>query len=197
VSGSGSDLVETARALACRELAGLGARWVHVQRVGVVAEELAQELGVAPVVVAAAWLHDIGYAPTVVSSGFHPLDGARFLADRGAPAELVSLVAHHTGAAAEAEERGLDAELAEFARPDEQQLDVLTLVDLTTGPDGDNVAEPDRINEILSRYAPDHPVHRAVSRSRSSLLASCRRARRALGLPDVGPIAPLEVVADP
>lgn len=31
------------------------------------------------VLVAAAWLRDIGYAPEVVDTGFHPLDGARWL----------------------------------------------------------------------------------------------------------------------
>ena len=30
---------------------------------------------------AAAWLHDIGYAPAVDDTGFHPLDGARYLRD--------------------------------------------------------------------------------------------------------------------
>jgi HD superfamily phosphodiesterase len=30
---------------------------------------------------AAAWLHDIGYSPEIAVSGFHPLDGARYLRD--------------------------------------------------------------------------------------------------------------------
>ena len=33
--------------------------------------------------VAAAWLHDIGYAPELVETGFHPLDGARYLRREG------------------------------------------------------------------------------------------------------------------
>lgn len=36
--------------------------------------------------VAAAWLHDIGYAPELRDTGFHPLDGARHLEALGAPA---------------------------------------------------------------------------------------------------------------
>jgi hypothetical protein len=28
-----------------------------------------------PVLIAAAWLHDIGYAPGLPETGFHPLDG--------------------------------------------------------------------------------------------------------------------------
>ena len=62
----------------------------------------------------AAWLHDIGYAPEVATSGVHPLDGARFLAASGVSKRLVGLVAHHSCAAPEAELRGLAAELAGF-----------------------------------------------------------------------------------
>jgi hypothetical protein len=41
-------------------------------------------LGYSTDFVAAAWLHDIGYAPAIAESGtgFHPLDGARYLRDK-------------------------------------------------------------------------------------------------------------------
>ena len=67
----------------------------------------------ADLVEAAAWLHDIGYSPDLVGTGFHPLDGARYLRDawRASPL-LCRLVANHTGALIEAEERGLAEELA-------------------------------------------------------------------------------------
>ena len=61
--------------------------------------------------VAAATLHDIGYGHVV--SGFHPLDGARFLAGAGFSATVCHLVAHHTASTYEAEERGID--LAAYA----------------------------------------------------------------------------------
>ena len=38
----------------------------------------------AELLVAAAVLHDVGYAPTVALTGFHPLDDARYLAGLGA-----------------------------------------------------------------------------------------------------------------
>jgi len=44
----------------------------------------------------AAWLHDIGYSPEVSRTGFHPLDGARYLLSVGASADLVGAVAHHS-----------------------------------------------------------------------------------------------------
>jgi hypothetical protein len=68
-------------------------------------------------VVAAAWLHDVGYSADIAVTGLHPLDGARFLQDRGCLPLVVSLVAYHTGAEVEAEERGLLEELARAGLP--------------------------------------------------------------------------------
>jgi HD superfamily phosphodiesterase len=57
---------------------------------------------------AAAWLHDIGYAPGLAVTGLHALDGARYLRDaQHADAMLCRLVAHHSCAIIEARERGL------------------------------------------------------------------------------------------
>jgi hypothetical protein len=51
--------------------------------------------------------------------------------------DVTSLVAYHTGASIEAEERGLGSELAhEFRPPPTHLLDVLTTADLAVGPDG-------------------------------------------------------------
>ena len=52
----------------------------------------------ARLLVAAAWLHDIGYAPGLCDTGFHPLDGARHLRAIGWPPAIYNLVAHHSGA---------------------------------------------------------------------------------------------------
>ena len=50
----------------------------------------------------------IGYAPGLAATGFHPLDGARYLRDaQHADALLCRLVAHHSCAIIEAGERGL------------------------------------------------------------------------------------------
>ena len=46
---------------------------------------------------AAAWLHDIGYAPDLTDTDLHQLDGARYLRDaQHADAMLCRLVAHHS-----------------------------------------------------------------------------------------------------
>lgn len=73
-------------------------RWRHLSQVGRTAELLAEwSPNVPQSVVVAAWLHDVGYAPELAVNSFHALDGARELARRGAPVEVVALVAHHTG----------------------------------------------------------------------------------------------------
>jgi len=163
-----------------------GDRWLHVKAVGRSAEELrARGVDVARAVVMAAWLHDVGYSDSVVDTGFHPVDGAKWLADQGAPPGVVALVAHHSGAGFEAEERGLADALALFPEPDPDQLDVLTLIDMSTSPTGEQVTVNERLAEILVRYPEGHPVHQAVSRSRSYLADSANRAARRLGLADV------------
>lgn len=106
----------------------------------------------------------------------HAVDGAIYLRSRHAPAEIVSLVAYHTGAEYEADERGLAHELAAFERPDQYLLDVLTLVDLSVGPTGEPMSVVTRFDEIFERYPSHHAVHRAVSRSRRYLEECVARA---------------------
>ena len=88
---------------------------------------------------------------------------------------VVSLVAYHTGAVFEARERGLSDTLAKFVEPPDFLLDVLTCADMTTSPDGSQVRADDRLSEILSRYAEDDPVHRAITLSAPTLLAAVAR----------------------
>lgn len=109
---------------------------------------------------------------------------------------MVALVAHHTGARFEAEERGLADELETLPSPPREDLDALTLIDLVVGPTGELTTPGHRIEEILTRYGPSDPVHRAVTRSRPSLLASAARARGRLGLSDEWPLRATEGVLE-
>lgn len=130
---------------------------------------------------AAAWLHDIGYAPELADTGFHPLDGARYLRAAGAPSRLCSLVANHTGALVEAEARGLaDALVQEFPTEDSLLADALTFADLTTGPTGSAMTVEDRVAEILGRYEPGHVVHESIYRAAPDLIATVRRVEARL-----------------
>ena len=92
----------SAARVASAHLADLPERWTHVQ----VVAEVASTWGSRGILSAAAWLHDVGYSPDVSVTGLHALDGAVYLRDLGLPPEVVSLVAYHTGAEFEAEERG-------------------------------------------------------------------------------------------
>ena len=168
----------SAQDLARSLLAGHGSRWAHVQ--GVAAR--ANELDVSEDVINAAWLHDIGYADLLRDTGMHAIDGALFLRREGWPEVICSLVARHTGAAIEAEERRLIEALDEFPDPPRELLDALTLCDLTVAPDGTASTIRERLDEILARYPQGHPVHDAVRRSRPHLELACRRAIGALDL---------------
>jgi len=170
-----------AKSQAERLIAPLGNRWAHVQAVahqaGRVAAVLSAEDG--DMLVAAAFVHDVGYAPSLNQLGFHPVDGARFLRDHGQE-RLACLVAHHSGARFEAEERGLVEELAAFPVEDSPVMDALVYADMTTGPAGEPMTLDQRVDEILRRYPPDDPVHRAIIRARPLLQAAVERTRRRL-----------------
>jgi hypothetical protein len=86
----------------------------------------------------AAWLHDIGYTPDLALTGLHALDGARYLRDpQHADAMLCRLVAHHSYAIVEADERGhADVLSLEFEPAPHALSRVLTCCDMTTSPDG-------------------------------------------------------------
>lgn len=138
-------------------------RWPRAAVVAVRATELlpAVDTQDRDTLMMAAWLHDIGYAPAITRTGFPPLDGARYLRKTRWPDPVVNLVAHHSGARFEAEQRGLSAELAEFPFQDNELDDALTTADLTTGADGYPVLYAERLAEILSHCPVDDPVHRA------------------------------------
>jgi hypothetical protein len=77
-----SSLAQWARSHAEGLLAPLSNRWAHVQAVAEQAVRIAPAVLPADereILVAAAWLHDIGYAPALATTGLHPLDGARHL----------------------------------------------------------------------------------------------------------------------
>ena len=89
---------DRARDVAETHLAGSSPeRWAHVRGVAARARLVASVLDPTEgaVLIAAAWLHDIGYAPALRRTGAHQLDGGAFLRDAGQE-RLAALVAHHT-----------------------------------------------------------------------------------------------------
>lgn len=174
--------VDRAKDEARRFVEPLGRRWAHVQAVADRAQEVCDATGLQPeVLVSAAWLHDVGYAPQLCVTGFHPLDGARFLRAEGIISiRVVGLVAHHSYALAEARLRGLEDELLEFADEGGALRDALWYCDLTTSPDGEPVSVADRLAEIQSRYGRGHVVTRFVDVARAELVGAVERTERHL-----------------
>lgn len=93
-------------------------RWDHVCGVGVKAESISKILPLEDnydrdVLVAAGYVHDIGYASGLQRTGLHQLDGARFIRVLG-DHRLACLVAHHSEARFEVGLRGYEEELSEY-----------------------------------------------------------------------------------
>ena len=145
--------VTAAREVAHDLLGSMGDRWRHTAGVAARAAELAYALDLDPdILVAAAWLHDIGYAQPVVVTGFHPLDGADHLAAHGWPLSVATQVAHHSGARFVAAARGLAERLAAYPFEENLLSDALTYADQTVGPCGDRVTAEQRHDEMLRRH---------------------------------------------
>jgi hypothetical protein len=169
----------TARNLLADELPR---RWAHTRGVAWRAQQIAPAFpeDEQDVLVASAWLHDIGYASPVATTGLHQLDGARYLAGRGVPFRLCALVAHHAGAAAVAEVRGLAGELAVFDDERSPVRDGLWYCDMTTSPDGDPMTFTERMAELRGRRAADDPVIRALAVNEPERAAAVRRVEERL-----------------
>ncbi|WP_203739833.1 HD domain-containing protein [Actinoplanes cyaneus] len=156
-------------------------RWSHVQGVAAKARTVAAAVGDdAPLLEAAAVLHDIGYAPDLARTGFHPLDGALFLRSIDAPERLVHLVAHHSCAIREARLRGLEDELSEFLDESSPIRDALWFCDLTTTPDGEPTTFDDRVAEIKQRYGQHHLVTSFIAEAAPDLRAAIFRTSKRL-----------------
>jgi len=168
-------------------------RWRHTVGVARRAADLADRLRLAQrdrqLLVAVAWLHDIGYSPAVRDRGFHPLDAARYL-DRGRwPGEVGTLVAHHSGARFVAEVLGLDAGLACYPFSQSPVTDLLTYADQTIGPDGVPCTVEDRMSGMLRRHGPGSPNALAHPERGPYLRAVAARVRIRLAHPR--PLDPL------
>jgi putative nucleotidyltransferase with HDIG domain len=149
--------VDVARSVAQLLLAGLADRWAHTTAVARRADELVDTLDPdeREVLLAAAWLHDIGYSEAVAATGFHPLDGATYLDENGWPQRVCGLVAHHSGAIFLARVRDLHHELDRFPHEQSPVSDALTYADQTVGPQGQPMTLDQRMAEMLARRGPD------------------------------------------
>ena len=162
-------------------LSPLGDGWLHTR--GVV--ERAQEVGKAfdeehsSLLIAAAYVHDIGYAPSIEVTGFHPLDGAYYLISHN-QTRLASLVAYHSEAQFEAQLRGLATELNNIPREHSALADALTYCDMITGPTGLHISFEERLEDIFKRYNESHMVNRAIHQAIPSLTRAVKQTQNTL-----------------
>jgi hypothetical protein len=159
---SGTERLAWARATASRYIEPLGRRWQHVQAVAALARRISVRDEASETLVMAAYLHDVGYAPELAVTGFHPLDGARFLRSQGEE-QLARLVAHHSNARVEARLRGIADYEDEFIFEGSLLDRALTYCDLSTSPEGKPVSIEERIREISQRYGSEHVTAVAVA----------------------------------
>lgn len=125
-------------------LGSMADRWRHTVGVAARAAELVTTVAEVDreLLVAAAWLHDIGYARPVADTGFHPLDGARYLDRLGWPRRIAALVAHHSGAHVPAEVLGVREQLDAYPREQEPVADALAHADQTLDRHGPDALRP-------------------------------------------------------
>lgn len=178
-----SNLVEWAAEESARLLSDLGDRWLHVQ--GVVAK--AVDVGGVFTgsdrdhLVAAAHLHDVGYAPELRRTGAHQLDGATYVRSFGHE-RLAGLVAHHSAARFELELRCLSDRLADFPSERSDVTRALIYCDLTTGPTGSPMTLDERLAEVVDRYGPGSLVAEALSRARPELAEAVDRVKQLIAI---------------
>jgi hypothetical protein len=179
-------LIDAAGELVARILEENPERLNHCAAVAGRARELAVTVAPPAVdpLVAAAWLHDIGYGSLALHSGFHPLDGALFLRGEGWSEAVCALVAHHSGSRFVARVLGLDDRLREFEFVEDPVSDVLTVADNSAGPNGTIMAVDERLREKLTRHGPHSPNARANPERDDYIRAADRRVARRLAMLD-------------
>ncbi|MCF4122022.1 HD domain-containing protein [Antribacter sp. KLBMP9083] len=161
-------------------------RLSHTLAVGRRAQLVTERLTVrrASLVVAAAYLHDVGYADVAVDTGAHQVDGARYLRGLGYDDDLCRLVAHHTFARIEARNQGLGQALEhEFPMPDgdlAELSDLVTYCDLTTSHRGEPTTVDSRLADVFTRYEPGHVVERSMREAEPLARALVDRIRARL-----------------
>ncbi len=176
-----NDLIQWSFTQARLFLEPLGDRWSHTRGVAERAHQTKQILqkDEQSYLVAAAYLHDIGYAPSLKKTGFHPLDGAYYLQSHN-QARLASLVACHSEAQFEAKLRRLEAELERFSCEHSAITDALTYCDMTTNAKGEKVSFEDRIADIFQQYDKESIVFQAIHQAQPFLALAVERTEKRL-----------------
>ncbi|WP_432738245.1 HAD-IIB family hydrolase [Maridesulfovibrio sp. FT414] len=137
-------------------------RLAHMRQARRTAERLVNQLGydsvLAEKIVTAALFHDVGYSEELRSTGFHPLDGAVFLAHCNAPEEVIEAVLWHSSTPIEIESMPEMKTLYDrFPEPELDGIihDAVRYCDFRTSPVGEPFTFGQRIAELEHRFGAD------------------------------------------
>lgn len=121
----------------------------------------------------AALFHDIGRAAALRVTGFHPLDGAIFLAHRAAPDSAIQAVLLHRFARDHVADHPAAASFYAVLAESNHCLitDLLNFCDLRISHEGGLVTLSERIKSILSRSGSNHSRRRRILNE----IPSCQR----------------------
>ena len=153
-------------------------RWAHAQQAAGRAGELEGVLDRAELelLVASAWVHDIGYAPDAVRTGFGPLDSALHLQSLRAPDRLVALTAHIAAIVLEADQRDLSEAYAPFVDEGGTPVrDGFWWCCTTSGTDGSPVTLQQRIEGWRRDHGHDTIILRWIEEATPEIEAAIHR----------------------
>ncbi|WP_245577025.1 HAD-IIB family hydrolase [Maridesulfovibrio zosterae] len=106
-------------------------------------------------IIIAALFHDIGYSEKLAKTGFHPLDGAAYLAHCGAPEDVIEAVLWHSSTPLEIQNLPeIKVYYDKFPVPDLENILIRTVCycDFRTSPLGESFSFGQRIVELKNRF---------------------------------------------
>lgn len=121
--------------------------------------------GVAGILAAAAWAHDIADTPrtTADGPGLPAFDSARLALNAGLPSSVVDLIAFHGGTRFDASTRGAARRLRTYSPPPQTWLAILNAAYLSTGPQGQVLAPTHQAQPIINRHKDNPRTHTAAT----------------------------------
>lgn len=134
-------------------------RLAHMRRVSEMSTRIARQLKLpaeqADKLITAALFHDVGYSEKLKRTGFHPLDGAVFLAHLGVDEEIVETVLWHSSTIHDItylpEIKAVYDKLT--PRPENSfMLKIVSFSDFRSSPVGEAFSFGQRISELMERY---------------------------------------------
>ncbi|NDV25825.1 HAD-IIB family hydrolase [Desulfovibrio sp. JC010] len=121
-------------------------------------EQMDYDAETAEKIVTAALFHDVGYSEKLKKTGFHPLDGAAYLAHCNAPEDVIRAVLWHSSTPVEIESLPEIKKIYDnFPGPDYESPihKAVAYCDFRTSPLGESYSFGQRIVELEGRFGMD------------------------------------------